>query len=88
MGTAVTILWSRHFIQDGGVLTVSIDGNFGLCRKKSAGSSIYRPKTKNLMFEDQDVVDNFVLNYKSGSKDKVSGYVNCGSINMTCFAVL
>jgi len=40
-----------------------IDGNFGLCRKKAAGSSVRPPLHEQTMFVDQDKVDEYVSGY-------------------------
>ena len=40
--------------QEQGMLTLSIDANFGLCRKKTAGTSVHDPLSKTTMFLDQD----------------------------------
>lgn len=47
-----------------------MDGNFGLVRKKTSGISYEGPKHKNLMFCDQDVVDQFVEGYGSQGIDE------------------
>ena len=61
--------FSVHVVQDDGtLLTLSIDANFGLCRKRSAGKSVSGPRTKNKMFIDQTEVDSFVQSYSSHSK--------------------
>lgn len=55
-----------HFLvkfQDGTVVE-SMDALFGLCRKKSAGSSVRPPLNGSLLFAEQGEVDNFVANYK------------------------
>ena len=41
----------------------SIDGNFGLCRKKASGCSVRPPLHGQTMFFEQDEVDNYVKNY-------------------------
>ena len=63
-----------HVVQDDGtLLTLSIDANFGLCRKRSAGKSVSGPRTKNKMFIDQTEVDSFVQSYsKPINMEKVS----------------
>ena len=55
------------FEQDG-VLIESMDGCFGLCRKKDKGHNLGTPKHGTLLFADQDDVDNFVnSNGKAGA---------------------
>ena len=49
--------------QEQGTITLSIDANFGLCRKKAAGSSVHKPLSGMTMFCDQDDVNDFVDNY-------------------------
>lgn len=39
---------------------MSVDAVFGLCRKKSAGSSVRGPLSGTSIFESQDEVNNFV----------------------------
>ena len=48
--------------QDGKVL-YSIDGNFGLCRKKASGSSVRPPLHQQTKFFDQALVDEYVKSY-------------------------
>ena len=43
---------------------LSIDGNFGLCRKKAAGQSVRPPLHNGIFFEPQEQVDSFVQAYK------------------------
>jgi len=54
---------------------LSIDGNFGLCRKKAAGKSVRAPLHEGVFFELQDRVDAFVESYKmpKSSSNKVHG---------------
>ena len=40
-----------------------IGGNFGLCRKKTSGSSVRLPLHRQKMFFEQDEVDKYVENY-------------------------
>lgn len=56
-----------------------MDGIFGLCRKKSAGTSFRPPLFSGIYFEDQQQVDYFVSNYSSSDQilDKVSTCINC-----------
>lgn len=44
-------------------MTVSIDGNFGLVRKKNAGSSSTEPLYPKVYFVDQKETDAFVGTY-------------------------
>jgi len=41
----------------------SVDGNFGLCRKKSSGTSVRPPLHGQTMFFEQDEVDKYVESY-------------------------
>ncbi len=41
----------------------SIDGNFGLCRKKSSGKSVRPPLHEDTIFLKQETVDNYVKGY-------------------------
>ena len=56
------------FEQDG-VLIESMDGCFGLCRKKDKGHNLGTPKHGTLLFADQDGVDNFVNSYGKAGAD-------------------
>jgi len=40
-----------------------MDANFGLCRKKAAGSSVHPPLSNNIMFLNQEEVDHYVSQY-------------------------
>ncbi|XP_065893420.1 uncharacterized protein [Dysidea avara] len=51
--------------KDNGMLTLSIDANFGLCRKKSAGSSVHPPLSGSSMFLNQEEVDEYVCQYST-----------------------
>lgn len=51
-------------LKDGEVY-LSIDGNFGLCRKKSSGSSVRAPLHSDSVFLDQEDIDKFVNSYGS-----------------------
>ena len=63
------ILTLVYMLQDDGtILTISIDANFGLCRKRSAGRSVSSPRTENAVFVDQASVDSYVQTYSSRSK--------------------
>ena len=48
-------------------MTLSIDANFGLCRKKAAGSSIHEPLSGTTMFFNQHNVNEFIADYGSTS---------------------
>ena len=61
---------------DGTILTISIDANFGLCRKRSAGKSVSGPKTENAEFVDQASVDNYVQTYSSHSNNGITDKVS------------
>ena len=65
-------------IQAGGTVVESMDALFGLCRKKSAGSSIREPLNGTLFFLKQDDVDKFVSEY---GQQKVKHGVNSVSFN-------
>lgn len=54
-----------------GPMTISLDGNFGLCRKKAAGASIHGPLSQESMFLNQSQVDMFVNNYTYTTTVKV-----------------
>ncbi len=41
----------------------SIDGNFGLCRKKSSGKSVRPPLHEDTIFMKQESVDQYVQGY-------------------------
>ena len=56
------------FEQDG-VLIESMDGCFGLWRKKDKGHNLGTPKHGTLLFADQDDVDNFVNSYGKAGAD-------------------
>ena len=49
-------------IHDGKIF-YSIDGNFGLCRKRASGSSVHPPLHQQTKFYDQECVDQYVGNY-------------------------
>ena len=48
-----------------GIVTISIDANFGLCRRRAAGNSVHPPIAATKLFFDQDEVDQFVTQYDS-----------------------
>ena len=54
---------SRLLWQKNGTIFESFDALFGLCCKKAAGSSVRPPLFGTLYFDDQEVVDEFVLKY-------------------------
>lgn len=41
-------------------MIISIDALFGLCRKKSAGSSVHGPSSGTIIFDDQLEVNSFL----------------------------
>ena len=47
-------------LQQDGKVYYSIDGNFGLCWKRSAGSSVRAPLHGQTMFIDQEKIDKYV----------------------------
>ena len=49
-------------LQDGNVF-YSIDGNFGLCRKRASGSSVRPPLHQQTMFFSQESIDKYVETY-------------------------
>ncbi len=57
--------------QEQGIITLSIDANFGLCRKKADGCSVHEPLSGTTMFCDQYDVNNFVANYE-GVNSRIS----------------
>ncbi len=63
---------------------LSIDGNFGLCRKKASGTSNHPPLHGQTMFLEQDEVNNYVANYAvtKASVSKVSFFT------MFCWKIL
>jgi len=50
--------------QDKGDLFISMDANFGLVRKSSAGNSQFEPRSDSRLFTPQAVIDDFVKNDK------------------------
>ena len=58
-------MYAYTFSLQTGVITISIDANFGLCRRKSAGSSVHPPIAATKLFFDQDEVDHYVTQYDS-----------------------
>lgn len=61
--------WCPICPRDDGVLIESMDGCFGLCRKKDKGHDLGTPKHGTLLFADQDDVDNFVNSYGKAGAD-------------------
>ena len=55
----------------------SLDALFGLCRKKAAGSSIRPPLFGTLDFDDQEVVDEFVLKYDLDARVSSKVHTTC-----------
>ena len=51
------------YVQSNGTQIISMDGVFGLCRKKSAGVSVRPPLFSGVFFEEQQAVDEFVADY-------------------------
>ena len=49
--------------QENGILIESIDACFGLARKKAKGGNTISSRHGDLLFSDQDDVDNLVDNY-------------------------
>jgi len=47
------------------MLTLSIDANFGLCRKRAAGRSVHPPLSGTTMFFNEEEVDKYVSQYIS-----------------------
>ena len=77
--------------QDKGIVTLSVDANFGLCRKKTAGSSVREPLSGTSIFCHQGEVNDYVLHSGCSSvvadaekvvmvlqlQLHVNGYFNC-----------
>ena len=61
-----------HLQTNSGPMTISLDGNFGLCHKKAAGASAHGPLSGESMFLNQSQVDTFVANYTCTTAAKVS----------------
>ena len=53
------------FKQERGTITLSIDANFGLCRKKASGSGVHEPLSGTTVFCNQHNVDSFIANYET-----------------------
>ena len=50
---------------------MSVDANFGLCRKRQAGTSVHGPLSTTTMFLKQSEVDRFVNDYKGAETTSV-----------------
>ncbi|XP_065906278.1 uncharacterized protein [Dysidea avara] len=61
---------------ESGVVTVSIDAIFGLCRKKSAGKSVQGPLSGKMVFEFQDEVNAFVSSHSQSRNSSSQGLCN------------
>ena len=61
------------------MLTLSMDANFGLCRKKAASSSVHPPLSGSSMFLNQEEVDEYVSQYVTypTHNTEVSGNLYC-----------
>ena len=57
-----------HLIQENGILIESVDACFGLARRKAKGGNIISSRQGDLIFSDQDDVDNYVDNYPHTGK--------------------
>ncbi len=69
----VILLLDMFIIQSDGEVFLSVDGNFGLCRKAAAGASVRDPLHGDTFFMKQADVDGFVRNYQASkiSQQKV-----------------
>lgn len=56
---------------------LSLDANFGLCRKKSARNSVRSPLHSKSLFLDQSEVNEFVNNYGSLQTTNTQVIVPC-----------
>lgn len=64
MGNGELVLESfADSFQENGILIESVDACFGLARKKGKGGNTISSRHGDLLFSDQDDVDNFVDNY-------------------------
>lgn len=61
------------YTQDNGSMVISIDALFGLCRKKSAGSSVHGPLSGTAIFESQQDVNS----YMESESCPCASYNNC-----------
>lgn len=59
------VYYTYNFSFQTGIVTISIDANFGLCRRRAAGNSVHPPIAATKLFFDQDEVDQFVTQYDS-----------------------
>ena len=50
-----------------GTVTLSMDANFGLCRRKAAGKSVHPPLSGSEFFFEQSEVDSYVTHYQCQS---------------------
>ena len=50
-------------LQQDGKVYYSIDGNFGLCRKRASGISVRAPLHGQTMFFDQESIDKYIQSY-------------------------
>ena len=57
-----------HLIQENGILIESVDVCFGLARRKAKGGNIISSRQGDLIFSDQDDMDNYVDNYPQTGK--------------------
>ena len=55
-------------IQENGILIESVDSCFRLARRKAKGGNIISSRHGDLIFSDQDDVDNYVHNYLQTGK--------------------
>ena len=74
-------LWIFKF-QENDTLIESVDACFGLARKKARGSTTIASRHGDLLFSDQDDVDNFVNNYPHYNENKSSDKVRCSYSNV------
>ena len=68
----IFVLLLDSVFQEGSTEVVSMDANFGLCRKKTSGTSERLPLSEQRFFVDQAQVDAFVHSYKSASSKSSS----------------
>lgn len=60
------------YLQESGTVTIALDGNFGLVRKKNSGNSYGPPVYGTVYFVSQDETDEFVASYNNdNAKDRV-----------------
>ena len=62
---------------------LSIDGLFGLCRKKKAGKSVRDPLHNDRLFKNQANVDDFVARYPKLSNEQTMVHMHKDA--STCF---